>query len=104
MAKWFGIAIKLLILAALIAIGVFIYQACAGSPFIERIDKTEPTMAAAPLRIPTQTRTYLAQQATKNDDGSVTMTRWYIRVDGTWEYHPEAFTISPLYNPRIQKR
>lgn len=100
----FGLIIKILILVALIAIGLLIYSTCAGSPLIQRIDKTLPDAATAPFEVSTITKIYYAQQAYQNEDNSVTMLRWYERQEKKWVYQTESFTIPPVLKPRIGNR
>jgi len=102
--KVLGRVITVLILIALIGIGALIYQTCAGTQLIQRIDKTLPDSAAAPFEITTMTRIYMARVATKNEDGSVRLTGWYVKDGKKWIYHEETITLPPLLHPVISKR
>jgi hypothetical protein len=99
-----GIVIKLMLVVALIAIGLVVYQTCAGSPLIQRIDKTLPDVAAAPLEVATQTHIYYAEKATLNDDGSVTMVNWYEKLNNRWKQHMGMITLPPTLRPRASRR
>lgn len=99
-----GLIIKILILCAIIALGVVVYTTCAGTPFIQKIDKTIPDPAIASFEVSTVTKIYYAQQVYENDDNSVTMLRWYERLDDEWIYHNESYKIPPVLKPRINSR
>lgn len=99
-----SLVIKLLVLVAIVAIGVIIYQTCAGTPLIQRIDKTVPDKMVAPFEVPTVTKSYLAQEAALNDDGSVTMSGWYERDGDRWVLHEEVVTLPPVLRPRVNRR
>lgn len=103
-SKTLGIIIRLLIIVAIIGFGFFIYQACAGTPIVQKIDKTLPDVSAAPYDVATVTRTYKAVRAVANDDGSVTMTGWYEQIDGKWVYNDRSITLLPVLRPYILKR
>ena len=100
----FGLIIKILILVALISLGFVIYSTCAGTPLIQKIDKTLPDVSTAPYEVTTVTKLYIAQKAYSNEDDSVTMLRWYEKEDDKWIYRAESFTIPPVLNPRINRR
>ena len=73
-----------LVLIAIIAVGALIYTTCSGSPLIQRIDKTLPDASVAPFQVATMTRTYQAERAVLNDNGTVTMWGWYEKDGGKW--------------------
>ena len=102
--KVLSLVIKILILVAIIAVGVLIYSTCAGSPLIQRIDKTKPDESTAPYTVATQTKLYMAERATLNDDSSVTMSGWYEKDGSQWIFHEKEITLPPLLRPRIGKR
>lgn len=104
MRKLLPMLIKIFGIVTLIAIGVIIYSTCSGGPLIQRIDKTIPDVAAAPYEISTQTNIYYAGQAYRNNDGSVTMMRWYERVEKKWVKQDGSVTLPPVLRPRIGTR
>jgi len=99
-----SIVIKGLVIVAIIGVGIVVYSTCAGSPLIQSIDKTLPAVETAPFEVPTVTRTYIAQRATANDDGSVTMRNWYQRENKKWVYYEGAITLPSVVKPRIRQR
>lgn len=99
-----SLIIKLLFIVGIIAVGVIIYNTCAGGSVIERIDKSLPDKSIAPYDVTTHTMVYKAKYAVANDDGTVTMTGWYTREKNKWIYHPESFTLPKVLKPRISKR
>ena len=102
--KMLSLVIKILILVALIAVGFLIYVTCAGTPLIQKIDKSLPDSAAAPFEIPTKTKVYLAQKAILNEDESVTMHGWYERDSDKWVLHEGSVTLPKVLRPYINKR
>lgn len=97
-----SLAIKIMVIVAIIAIGIFIYQSCAGTPLIQRIDKNAPD-AVSTYQVSTVTRIYYAKEAVKNPDGSVTLTDWYLKDRDKWEYHTGKLTIPPPLHPVINR-
>lgn len=102
-SHFLSIVLKLLGIVALIAVGVIIYSTCSGSPLIQKIDKTLPGPEII-YEVPTVTRTYLAEKAVQNDDGSVTMTHWYQREKNRWAEYPGTITLPAVVKPRVQRR
>lgn len=105
MRKIFPTMIKVLIVVALLAGGLTIWQVCSGGPScVERINKTVPDTSTAPYIVLTRTHFYYAQKAYENDDHSVTMMRWYEKFDDKWVFHGESFTIPTILQPKITNR
>jgi hypothetical protein len=104
MRKILPMLIKIFGIIALIAVGLWIYSTCSGGPLIQRIDKTIPDISSVPYEITTRTNMYYAHQAYKNDDGSVTMLRWYERIDRSWILQSGSMTLPLVLNPQISKR
>ena len=104
MVKSLNIIIRILVIVAIIGIAVFVYQTCAGTPLVTKIDRTLPDVSVAPYDVVTVTRTYKAAKATVNEDGSVTMTGWYERINGKWVYTEGNFAIQPVLSPHIIQR
>ncbi len=102
--KILSLLIKILVVVGLVGLGIFVYQTCAGTPLIQRIDKVPPDETVAPYQIVTRTRTYYAQRAVANTDNSVTMWGWYEKIDGRWVLHNEEFTLKPVLRPSIGRR
>lgn len=94
----------MLIIIALVMVVVLIYNTCAGSDVVQRIDKTLPDSTSAPFEIVTVTKTYMAQRAIFNDDKSVTMSSWYERDNKKWIFHEESITLPSLLHPVINRR
>lgn len=103
-SKMLGTIIKILLIVAVLAIGVTVYSTCSGSSCIRRIDQTLPDATTAPYEVATQTTIYYAGQAYKNDDKSVTMLRWYERIDGKWKLQDDSITLPAVLKPRISNR
>ena len=99
-----SLIIKILILVAIIMIGVLIFITCSGQPIIQKIDKTLPDDIMAPYEVTTRTHLYYATGATENDDGSVTMSEWYERIDDKWVLHNGEETLPPLLRPEVRRR
>lgn len=98
-----SVILKALGIVAIIAVGIIIYSTCSGSPLIRSIDKTAPGPEIT-FEISTVTRTYLAEKAVQNDDGSVTMTHYYQREKKGWKEYKDTVTVPPVLRPRIQRR
>jgi len=98
--------LKAMALLALIAIGIVVYFSCSGSAgcACQPIDKTLPDISAAPYKITTMTYFYYAAAATENEDGSVTMSGWYERVNGGWRFHDNEITLPPVLRPKVTRR
>lgn len=94
--------IKIFVLVAIVAIAATIYISCTGG--IQKIDNTYPDVTMAPYQVLTKTKTFYAQQAYKNDDQSVTMLRWYEKIDDKWIYHTDTITIPIVLRPHISNR
>lgn len=99
----FGLLIKVLIIVAIIAVGIIIYQTCAGSPIVQRIDQMVPDIEKVPFEVITRTKVYYAASAIE-DKGAVIMSGWYEKIDGKWVYHTEEITLPPILRPQIIKR
>lgn len=99
-----SIIIRILVIVAIIAVGVVIYSTCAGSPLIQKIDKTLPNEIDTPFKITTMTKLYYAKKAILNDDGSVTMFNWYEQINTEWVFNKGDFTIPPVLRPEIKRR
>lgn len=99
-----SLLLKILVLIALVAVGFFIYQACAGTPLIQKIDKSVPDSSKASFEVSTRTKIYYAEKATLNDDSTVTMNGWYERNGGKWVYHKGLITLTQVLHPQIFKR
>lgn len=104
MGKAISLFFKLLVIAIILAVVIVIYQTCAGTAIIQRIDKTIPDAVAAPYEVATITHIYQAQKATMNDDKSVTMMGWYENIGGQWVYNKDSITLPPKLRPRINRR
>lgn len=102
--KKLGLIIKILILIAVIAVGILVYQMCSGNPLIQKIDKTLPDKTIAPCEVSTQTHIYCANNAILNDDGSVTMFDWWEKIGDVWVAHNGSITLPPKLHPRINRR
>lgn len=102
--KALRLIIPLLVVVMIIAVGVLAYATCAGTPIIQKIDKTLPDSKVAPYQVLTATKLYLSQEAVDNGDGSVTMNGWYVRVKDKWIFHEEAVTLPPVLHPKIERR
>ena len=105
--NFLGVIIKIMVIVAVIGVGVIIYSTCAGSPLIKSIDKTLPAVETAQFEVPTVTRTYIAQYATANEDGTVTMKNWYQKEKKKWifyEGYENEITLPAVVKPRIRQR
>ena len=102
--KHIGTVIKILILVGIIMLGVIIYITCSGSPLVQRIDNTLPDRIEAPYEVPTRTHLYYAEQATANDDKSVTMGGWYENMGNKWEFNEGEITLPAVLQPEIRRR
>ncbi len=102
--KILSLVFKILVVITLVAIGIFVYQTCSGSPLIQRIDKTLPDATKAPFSVATVTRLYYAQQVTLTPDNSVMISGWYERDGQKWVYHKETITLPAKLRPRISRR
>ena len=100
-----SLVIKLLIIVALVAIGLIVYQTCSGAPLVQRIDRMMPDESVAPYKVVTQTRVYVASRAENNADGTVTMVTWYNRDrKGKGVKHTESITLPAVLRPVISRR
>lgn len=99
-----SLIIKILLLVAVIATGVFVYQTCAGTPIVQKIDKTLPDKVTAPFEVQTMSKIYLSRSADLNEDGSVTMKDWYERDGVEWVLHQGAIVLPKLLRPKISER
>lgn len=99
-----SILIKILVLVAIVGAGIIIYQSCAGAPLIQKIDKSMPSVTEAPLRVATQTKTYLAERAILTPGRAVTMFNWYEKDGEEWVFHKGRITLPSGWRPRISKR
>lgn len=106
MTKILGCLIRLFILIVIImAIIIGWIWSCADTPFLQKIDKTEPDRDTAPYSIPTITWDYYAFEAVENEDGSVTIRgEWYIETKEGWEKQEGEFTIPAVLRPEIKLR
>lgn len=102
--KAIKLLIAILILVAVVGGGLYIYQACAAAPIIQKIDKTLPEVNIAPFSVTTETHVYYARVATLNEDKSVTMIGWYERDGKKWVYREGSIRLPPEWKPRIGKR
>ena len=99
-----SLLIKILAIVAVVGIGVFVYQTCAGTPIIQRIDKMPPEKTVAPFEVSTQTHIYYCSRAFANNDGSVTMYGWYEQLNGKWVLHDKEITLPKVLRPNIGRR
>lgn len=100
----FNIVFKVLVLVAIIAVGLIIYQTCSGSPLVQRVDMMEPGIDVAPFIVPTATGGYYAREATLNDDDSVTMTDWYEYENNGWKFHTDSIRLPKALRPEVKRR
>jgi len=98
-----GCLVKVLALAAIVALVGFIYVSCSGQG-CKRIDKTEPDKVVASYLVTTKTHSYYAATATQNQNGSVTMANWYERLDKRWVLHTGEETLPALFHPKVERR
>lgn len=99
-----SLGIKILILIAIVAVGIIIYQSCAGTAIIQRIDRTLPDTTIAPYEVSTRTHIYQAEWARENEDGSATMTNWYTKLNGKWQLQKNTLPIPAVLRPQVRKR
>lgn len=97
------IAIPLLILIIILGAGVLIYNSCSGG-IVHKIDKSLPSITTAPYQVATRTHIYLTPKALTNADGSVTMSKWYERLDKKWVLQTKTITLPPVLHPSVSKR
>jgi hypothetical protein len=102
----FGCIIKVLILAVLIVVILFVYLSCSGSSLLgcQRIDKSLPDISRAPFTISTRTGILYAKEASQNSDGSVVLTKWYEKVYDKWVFHEGPDTIPRVLKPVVKRR
>jgi hypothetical protein len=98
-----GLSLKIMAAVAILAVIAIVYQTCSGTPIIQRIDRTTPTIEKAPYQVYTATRAYYAKNATQNGS-RVIMTGYYTDITGKWVYHKETISLTDKLNPRIVKR
>ncbi len=101
--RFLSLSIQVLVLLAIIGVGLFVYQTCAGTSLIQTIDKTEPSVEVAPFQIVTRIKTYYAQEAML-DDNSVAMIDWYDRVKGKWIFREGAIVLPRVLHPVVSRR
>ncbi len=99
-----SLIIKLLVIIAIIAVGILVYQSCAGGHIVQRIDKMVPDELKAPFVVTTMTHLYYAGQATVNNDKSITISNWYEQSKGKWVLHKETVTLPVVLHPALSKR
>ena len=101
-----GCLVKVLALAAMIAVIMFVYLSCSGggSCLCQRIDKTLPDIQKAPYSIATVTFWYYAKTAVQNSDGSANMTGWYDKQKGKWVYHSGSEYLPAILKPKVSRR
>lgn len=102
--KSLSVIISILAIVAMLGIIAIAYMTCSGTPLIQRIDQVEPTEMQAPFKVWTVTRTYLAKQATLNDDGTVTMRGFYEKDGSDWKLRDREYTIPKLFKPQVSQR
>jgi len=101
-----GCIIKVLALAVLVVIGIFVYVTCSGNTGCgcQRIDKTLPAISAAPYSVTTKTNNYYAEKTLAGENGSVALYGWYEKLDNRWVRHAGPDIIPALLKPIVKRR
>lgn len=104
-ADFLGIIIRVLVIIGFIAIGIVVYQSCAGSPLVQRIDEMPPDIDKAKYQILTMTKhDYYADEAWYNGDGSATIRDYFKLVGKKWRYVEGERIIPKVLKPEIKRR
>ena len=102
-----GCIIKLLVIVILLGVVFLIFLQLSGGSCVRTIDRSEPTIAAAPWEVTTPMKLYYAEKAdvVKDAKGEVlsgTMTGWYERVNSKWVKRSGSITLEARLYGKIE--